>query len=108
MVRRIAWPIGSDPGKWRSANVLLTTATHGAEATSRSSIPRPRSEPDAEGVEGLGVDLVEVGLRFFAGIRGRTCPRSRSGWVHTFMGRRLMMPARITPGSARTRSRTWS
>ena len=29
-------------GKWRSANVLLTTATQGDEATSRSSMIRPR------------------------------------------------------------------
>ena len=40
---RIAWPSGSWPGKWRSANVLLMTATHGVEAVSRSWIIRPRS-----------------------------------------------------------------
>ncbi len=44
-----AWidcPMGFLPGKWRSAKVLLMTATQGAPARSRGSTPRPfRTRP---------------------------------------------------------------
>ena len=71
---------GSWPGKWRSAKVLLTTATHGDEATSRSSIAAAAQEPDAEGVEELGIHLVEVGPRLVAGLGRGPARRWRTGW----------------------------
>ena len=66
------------PGKWRSANVLLMTATHGADATSRSCDHPAAQQPDPERVERLRVDLVEIGLRLLARL-GDGPPDDREG-----------------------------
>jgi hypothetical protein len=60
---------------------LLTTATQGADAVSRSLHPAAQ-QADVQRPQELGIDLAEVGLRLLPG-SGAGFPTTTNGCVHT-------------------------
>jgi hypothetical protein len=68
---RIAWPIGFCPGKCRSANVLVDDRDPLGRFDVTFLYAAPAQQSNAERVEELRVDFVEVRLRLMPFCRSR-------------------------------------